>query len=98
MTETIGWIGVGSIGHRMVRHVAAAGYAVVAADAVGTQRAPPGVKIAASNAQVAELADTIVLSLPDGAATEVVVREIVAAAPRRAATVVDTSTIGIAAA
>src|SRR5262245_15706022 len=98
MTETIGWIGVGSIGHRMVRHIAAAGHAVVVADAASTDRAPAGATIAASNSMVAGLAETIILSLPDGTATEAVARELGAAAPRRVKTVIDTSTIGLAAA
>src|SRR5262245_18978455 len=66
MTETIGWIGIGSMGHRMSRHLAAAGYELVMADASSTERAPPGARIAGSNAEVAALADTIVLSVPDG--------------------------------
>ena len=34
MKETIGWIGVGSMGHRMSRHLTTAGYPLVVADAV----------------------------------------------------------------
>ena len=37
MKETIGWIGVGSMGHRMSRHLATAGYPLVVADAVSTE-------------------------------------------------------------
>ncbi len=66
MGETIGWIGVGSIGHRMAGHLAKAGYALVVADAGSTERAPAGSKIAKSNAEVAASAETIILSLPDG--------------------------------
>jgi len=33
MKETIGWIGVGSMGHRMSRHLSVAGYPLVMADA-----------------------------------------------------------------
>ena len=40
MKETIGWIGVGSMGHRMSRHLATAGYPLVVADVVSTERAP----------------------------------------------------------
>jgi 3-hydroxyisobutyrate dehydrogenase-like beta-hydroxyacid dehydrogenase len=98
MTETIGWIGIGSMGHRMSRHLVAAGYPLVAADAVSAERAPPGARIAASNAEVAALADTIILSLPDGTVSVAVAREIAAAPQRKARTVIDTSTIGIAAA
>ena len=98
MKETIGWIGVGSMGHRMSRHLAKAGYPLVVADAVSTERAPPGATIAKSNAEVAEQADIIILSLPDGKVSEAVAREIAAAKPRRVKTVIDTSTIGIKAA
>lgn len=94
MKETIGWIGVGSMGHRMSRHLAKAGYPLVVADAVSTERAPAGSKVAKSNAEVAGLADTIVLSLPDGSVSQAVAREIAAAKPRLVKTVIDTSTIG----
>src|SRR5262245_26886757 len=98
MTDTIGWIGIGSMGHRMSRHLVTAGHPLVVADAASTERAPPGAKVAASNAEVAGLADTVILSLPDGNVSQAVAREIAAAAPRKVKTVIDTSTIGIAAA
>src|SRR5262245_51280315 len=98
MADTIGWIGVGSMGHRMSRHLVAAGHALVVADAVSTEKAPPEARVAKSNADVAALADTIILSLPDGTVSEAVARELAAAAPRRVQTVIDTSTIGIEAA
>jgi 3-hydroxyisobutyrate dehydrogenase-like beta-hydroxyacid dehydrogenase len=98
MADTIGWIGVGSMGHRMSRHLAAAGHALVVADAVSTQKAPPEARVASSNAEVAALADIIVLSLPDGTVSEAVARELAGASPRRVKTVIDTSTIGIEAA
>jgi 3-hydroxyisobutyrate dehydrogenase len=93
--ETIGWIGVGSMGHRMSRHLVDAGYPVVVADAVSTEHAPVGSTIAKSNAVVAQQADTIILSLPDGKVSEAVAKEIAAAPSRRVKTVIDTSTIGI---
>jgi 3-hydroxyisobutyrate dehydrogenase-like beta-hydroxyacid dehydrogenase len=98
MKETIGWIGVGSMGHRMSRHLGVAGYPLVVADAVSTERAPPGSSVAKSNAEVAERAETVMLSLPDGKASEAVARELAAAKSRRVKTVIDTSTIGIKAA
>jgi 3-hydroxyisobutyrate dehydrogenase-like beta-hydroxyacid dehydrogenase len=98
MAETLGWIGVGSMGHRMTRHLVNAGHQLVVADAVSTQQAPQGVKVAKSNAEVAALADTIILSLPDGTVSEAVAREIAAASPRKVKMVIDTSTIGIKAA
>lgn len=94
MQETIGWIGVGSMGHRMCRHIVAAGHTLIVADAVSTEKAPPQAKVAKSNAEVAALADTVILSLPDGQVSEAVAREIAAASPRKVKTVIDTSTIG----
>jgi len=61
MADTIGWIGVGSMGHRMSRHLVAAGHALVVADAVSTEKAPPAARVAKSNAEVAALAATIML-------------------------------------
>lgn len=98
MTETIGWIGVGSIGHRMAKHLSDAGHELVVADAGSTARAPEGSVIAESNAAVAARAELVILSLPDGAATETVCRELAGAPDRKVKTVVDTSTIGIKAA
>jgi 3-hydroxyisobutyrate dehydrogenase len=98
MKETIGWIGVGSMGHRMSRHLVEGGYPVVVADAVSTERAPPGTTVAKSNADVASQADVIILSLPDGNISQAVAKEIAATSPRRVKTVIDTSTIGIKAA
>jgi 3-hydroxyisobutyrate dehydrogenase len=98
MKETIGWIGVGSMGHRMSRHLVEAGYPLVVADAVSTERAPPGTSVAKSNAEVAKQADIIILSLPDGTVSQAVAKEIAATSPRRVTTVIDTSTIGIKAA
>lgn len=98
MGETIGWIGVGSIGHRMAKHLAKAGHQLVVADAGSTARAPEGSKIAKSNAEVAASAETVVLSLPDGKISVIVAKEIAAAPSRKVKTVIDTSTIGIDAA
>jgi len=94
MKETIGWIGIGSMGHRMSRHLAKAGYPLVMADAVSTERAPEGAKIAASNAEIAQSAETVILSLPDGNVSLAVARELAAAPKRKVKSVIDTSTIG----
>ena len=94
MSQIIGWIGVGSMGHRMTRHLVKAGHALVVADAASTALAPEGSTIVASNKEVAAKADLVFLSLPDGSVTEAVCAEIAATSPRRVKTVVDTSTIG----
>lgn len=95
MKETIGWIGVGSIGHRMAKHLANADYKLVVADAGSTARAPAGSTIAKSNAEVAQAAEIVILSLPDGKVSEKVSAEIAAAPNAKAKLVIDTSTIGI---
>ena len=46
MTGTLGWIGIGSMGHRMTRHLVAAGHKLIVADAVSTERAPADAKVA----------------------------------------------------
>jgi 3-hydroxyisobutyrate dehydrogenase len=94
MKATIGWIGVGSMGHRMSRHLAKAGYPLVVADAVSTELAPEGATVAKSNAEVAERTETVILSLPDGNVSLAVARELAAAPKRKVKTVIDTSTIG----
>lgn len=94
----IGWIGLGQMGHRMAAHVAGAGYPLIVADAAGTDLAPADASIAASNVEVGARAATVMLSVPDGAASLAVCRDLVAATPRSVELVIDTSTIGMAAA
>jgi 3-hydroxyisobutyrate dehydrogenase-like beta-hydroxyacid dehydrogenase len=52
MQETIGWIGVGSMGHRMSRHLGNTGYPLLVADTVSTERAPKGAGIAKARASL----------------------------------------------
>ncbi|MGI9508881.1 MAG: NAD(P)-dependent oxidoreductase [Geminicoccaceae bacterium] len=96
--EAIGWVGLGQMGHRMAAHVAAAGYPMIVADAQSTDRAPKGARIAAANGEVGEHAQTVVLSVPDGAASLAVCRDLIAAERRRVDLVIDSSTIGMRAA
>ena len=90
-----GFIGLGNMGQPMAANLASAGFDVVGFDAAGTtERLPPGVRSAANAADVWATADTVLLSLPDGAAVLEVVDEIETAAPRRVTTVIDLSTVG----
>ncbi len=98
MVTPLGWIGLGQIGHRMARHVAEAGYPIIVADAASTDRAPEGARIAASNGEVGAEASIVVLSVPDGAASLAVCRDLIAAKQRTVELVIDTSTIGMRAA
>lgn len=94
----IGFVGLGSMGGALARNVVGRGLKVVAHDAAGPQRVPDGAVAAADVAEVARRSDAIVLSLPDGTASRQVAAGIAAASQRRAGHVVDTSTIGPAAA
>ncbi len=96
--DAVGFVGLGNMGSALASNLVAAGVSVAGHDAEGPERAPTGVRFLPSAAEVARAADVIVLSLPDGEASERVAREVAAAPGRRASHVVDTSTIGVAAA
>ena len=95
---TVGWIGLGQMGHRMARHVANAGYPLIVADARSTELAPEGAALAETNGEVGERADIVILSVPDGSASLAVCRDLIAAKTRRVDVVIDSSTIGMKAA
>jgi len=97
-TGTVGFVGLGNMGSVLASNLVAAGHRVVANDAAGPERAPAGARYAPTVAEVAREAGVVVLSLPDGTASEQVARQIAAADGRRATHVVDTSTIGTGAA
>jgi len=90
----VGFVGLGNMGSALAANLVNAGHAVVAHDAVGSARAPEGAEYVESVGDVARAAEVVVFSLPDGAASEAVARELLAAADRRATHVVDTSTVG----
>ena len=96
MSERVfGFIGLGNMGQPMAANLAQAGFDVVGFDAAGTaERVPPLVRSASGAADVWATADTVLLSLPDGAAVLAVVDQIVNAAPRHITTVIDLSTVG----
>ena len=90
----VGCVGLGNMGGALAANLVGAGFEVVAHDAAGPERTPEGAVPATGVAELAAKADAVVLSLPDGAASEQVAREIAAAEGRRTVQVVDTSTIG----
>jgi 3-hydroxyisobutyrate dehydrogenase-like beta-hydroxyacid dehydrogenase len=57
-----------------------------------------GTEHVVSVAEVTRRAETVVLSLPDGAASETVAGEIVSGSRGRTSHVIDTSTVGLSAA
>ena len=99
MTGTgYGFIGLGNMGGPMAANLAAAGFELTAYDAAGTEsRSPAGAVAAASSANLAARVKTVMLSLPDGAVSLAVAREITAAPERTVETVIDFSTVGLAA-
>lgn len=95
MAETVGWIGVGSMGSRMAANLAKGGYHLVVADMMSTAHAPAGATIAANNTEVAQAVETVILSVPAGPDTLTIAEEFIAAPNAKVKTVIDTSTIGI---
>jgi 3-hydroxyisobutyrate dehydrogenase len=95
MAETVGWIGVGSMGSRMAANLAKGDYHLVVADKMSTEHAPAGSTIAVSNTEVAQAAEIVVLSVPAGLDSLMIAEELIAAPNGKVKTVIDTSTIGI---
>jgi len=92
--EAVGFVGLGNMGSVLAANLAASGHPVLAFDRLGPERAPAGVEFAPDVAEIARRVEVVVSSLPDGAASEAVAREIVSA-PRRCVTHwIETSTIG----
>jgi 3-hydroxyisobutyrate dehydrogenase len=95
--ETIGFAGLGRMGKPMAGRLVASGYHVLGFDTAGTaQRLPQGAHAAESLIELSEQADAVLLSVPSGSDSLAVCREIISAEERRARTVVDFSTVGIA--
>jgi 3-hydroxyisobutyrate dehydrogenase len=95
---SVGFVGLGNMGGALAVNLVAAGLDVVAFDAAGADRNPDGATWATSVADVARQSAIVVLSLPDGSISEKVATEILAAGERATTHIVDTSTVGVAAA
>ena len=96
----VGVVGLGNMGHELASNLVASGLDVVVHDALGPARSPEGATFLTSTADIARRAEVVVLSLPDGAVSAQVAREVVAVAggDRRTSLVIDTSTVGVRAA
>jgi 3-hydroxyisobutyrate dehydrogenase-like beta-hydroxyacid dehydrogenase len=94
----VGFVGLGNMGGALAANLVASGHDVVAHDILGPSRAPAGAMYADDVAEVARRAEVVVLSLPDGPASERVAEAVLATNDRRTTDVVDTSTVGLAAA
>jgi 3-hydroxyisobutyrate dehydrogenase len=94
-TLRLGFLGLGQMGHPMAANIAAAGFELLCFDPAGTEeRLPSGAVVATSAADVFAGTDTVLLSVPDGAATMAVVEDLCATPQRRVTTVIDLSTVG----
>ncbi|MDH3315367.1 MAG: NAD(P)-dependent oxidoreductase [Gammaproteobacteria bacterium] len=100
MSEKLfGFIGLGNMGRHMAANLEKNGTRLVVFDKAGTAaRAPEGATQAGSAAEVASRAETVFLCLPDGNVVGEVIAEILGSGSGTLRRVVDTSTIGIAAA
>ncbi|NEB02788.1 NAD(P)-dependent oxidoreductase [Streptomyces sp. SID13726] len=86
------------MGAVLAGNLADAGHPLVTHDAAGPARSPSSALHVGDVAEAARRAEVLVLSLPDGTASEQVAREVLAVAERRVRCVVDTSTVGVGAA
>lgn len=92
---TVGFIGLGKMGGPMAANVAARFPGLVCFDAADTEARMPASAVAATSiADLARQCRTVLISVPDGAATLDVAEQIVAADGLTVDTVIDLSTIG----
>jgi 3-hydroxyisobutyrate dehydrogenase-like beta-hydroxyacid dehydrogenase len=96
--ERVGFVGLGNMGRVLAANLVDSGFEVLSHDLAGSEHNPPGAGFASTIDELARRTDVIVYSLPDGAASEQVSAAVANSEGRRAASVVDTSTIGVTAA
>ena len=95
-SQRIGFIGLGDMGAPMAAHMDEGGFSPIVYDKAGTSSRKSPRAIAANNVrEVANKADLVFLSVPDGTAVLSVVKEIIATEKRNLRTVVNLSTVGI---
>ncbi len=93
----LGFVGLGNMGSALATNLVESGRELTTYDVAGPDRSPEGAAFVADLAELARRADVVVLSLPDGVASEQVARGILAVPDRRTTHVLDTSTIGVSA-
>ncbi len=93
--RVIGFIGLGQMGGPMATNIVKGGHSVICFDKAGTEALKPdGATACGSVAEVVKGADTVFLSLPNGAIMESVAEEIAAVDSARASLIIDLSTVG----
>lgn len=96
----ISFIGLGNMGLPMAQNLAKAGHEVTGFDALPAARdaaAEAGLTIGESNAQVAEVAEIVILMLPNGQIVKAVAEEVLSALPK-GSLLIDCSTIDVSSA
>jgi 3-hydroxyisobutyrate dehydrogenase len=96
--ERVGFVGLGNMGSVLAANLVDSGFELLSHDLVGSGHSPPGAVFVSTVDELTREADVVVCSLPDGGASEQVAAAIARTDGRRTASVIDTSTIGIAAA
>ena len=97
--RTFGFLGLGQMGGPMAANVANAGFELWVFDPAGTaERAPPKAKIASDLEDVFRKADTVFISVPNGAVSKAIAADVAKIADRKASVVIDLSTVGVDAA
>jgi 3-hydroxyisobutyrate dehydrogenase-like beta-hydroxyacid dehydrogenase len=94
VTGIVGFVGLGNMGSALAANLVAAGLDVATHDVAGAERSPAGAAFTDHLTKLAQQADVIVLSLPDGKVSEQVCAELAAVDDRRVRYVLDTSTVG----
>lgn len=95
MTLRLGFVGLGNMGRPIAENIARAGHHVVGFDAAGTEtRVPDGIEAASSLDDIWATCESVLFSVPDGAASSALVEQLATADARRVTTVIDLSTIG----
>jgi 3-hydroxyisobutyrate dehydrogenase len=94
----VGFIGLGNMGSALAANLVASGFDVLSHDIAGPAGNPDGAAFIDDLESLATAATTVVLSLPDGAASERVCRSLISHPGSTVRHVVDTSTVGISAA
>lgn len=93
--QQLGFIGLGQMGAPMAENLTSCGLSLFVYDAAGTtERASPKAQICASLEEVASKAETLFLSVPDGAVSCAIVTDLANFANRTVNMVVDLSTVG----
>ncbi|MFY0610643.1 MAG: NAD(P)-dependent oxidoreductase [Hyphomicrobiaceae bacterium] len=93
--RVIGFIGLGQMGGPMAANIVKGGHPLICFDKAGTKAlAPEGATACGSVAEVIKGADTVFLSLPNGAIMESVAAEIADVDSARASLIIDLSTVG----